>query len=187
VDASSEPDSLPFFGRAAGIETARKKASQGEGEGKPRRRRAVVIITVAKVADGFIGTGAQDFEQSRSNHGWPRVALGARFGHSLWIFPKIQYQVQIRPLVFEKFCDTTTRHEMTLPPIDSSQGAERADSRMFACSSPIQVQGHSRWIGLFAHFRPSHHPQLLVAHPAIKSTSLLPALVHHVYITHRLG
>jgi hypothetical protein len=109
VDASSEPDSLPFFGRAAGIETARKKASQGEGEGKPRRRRAVVIITVAKVADGFVGTGAQDFEQSRSNHGWPRVALGARFGHSLWIFPKIQYQVQIRPLVFEKFYDTTTR------------------------------------------------------------------------------
>lgn len=52
VDASSEPDSLPFFGRAAGIETARQNESQGEGEGKPRRRRAAVIITVAKVAWG---------------------------------------------------------------------------------------------------------------------------------------
>ena len=48
VDASSEPDSLAFFGRAAGIETARQNESQGEGEGKPRRRRAAVIITVAK-------------------------------------------------------------------------------------------------------------------------------------------
>ena len=87
VDASSELDSLPFFGRAAGIKTASKKESQGEGEGKPRRRRVVVRITVAKVADGFIGSGAQDFEQShQSNHGRPRVGLvhglGTRCGSS---------------------------------------------------------------------------------------------------------
>ncbi len=43
--ASSEPDSLPFFGRAAGIETARRK-EKVEGRGW-------------RVADGSTGTGAK--------------------------------------------------------------------------------------------------------------------------------
>jgi len=56
---------------------------QGNGGGQTQAKR--LESTMSEVE----GVG-QDFEQSQANHGWPS---GARFGHSLWIFGKIQYQV----------------------------------------------------------------------------------------------
>jgi hypothetical protein len=77
--ASSEHDSLPFFGRAAGIEVKRMGGGGGGG-GKPLGE----AVAIDNERRGGLG---QDFEQSQPNHG------GARFGQSLWIFGKIQYQV----------------------------------------------------------------------------------------------
>lgn len=116
------------------------------------------------------------------------------FGHSSWIFLKIQYQVQIRSsLVLENFHDTTTRvvgasrrdDEMTLPrwasrlvPIPSSTHPESREGRYPGVFSPPiphpGFQGRADGSVSSLAFRPSHRPQLSVALPAGPSAIKIP-------------
>jgi hypothetical protein len=118
---------------------------QGEMKGRGKGRRG------ANPGEADNGKCGQDFEQSQSNHGWP-VLLCARFGHSLWIFGKIQYQVQIRSLVSQLPRHDDTHHVpsgvTTAPDLSSPVRAERPDR------SP-----RCRWIGPYPH---SLHLVLLV-------------------------
>jgi len=114
--ASSEHDSLPFFGRAAGIETRRTR-----GQGKGANPGEAVAIDNERVQ-----VGGQDFEQSQSNHGWPRVALLHGLGTRCGSLARSNIRSKSGPSSLN-FLDTTTR----------VVGASRSSGRHDYSRSPI--------------------------------------------------
>lgn len=95
--------------RASRERTTRKKV-KSRGEGKPRRSGPCCNITAARLQTGRPELGPKNLSNLSLIMVGPVLDWVHGFGHSSWIFPKIQYQVQIRSsLVLESFHDTTTR------------------------------------------------------------------------------
>jgi len=113
----------------------RRASCQGEEKERERANPGRSTANRSGRVQTFDWTLGEDFEQSQSNHGWPRVAFATRFGHFSWIFPKIQYQGQISAPVFQNFLDTTSRAVGTprrrdgLAPLGATTSSTHPESR----------------------------------------------------------